>query len=360
MEDPCFIFSSDKLELKSEGENFFVEGYISTSDLDLVNDIVTKACLLDMAEQMKTRTIKFDVEHESFRGKSQLETEINKTLIPVAKVDDFIIDKKGLKVRSVLNKHSNRFEEVKGSIEDGFLDAFSIAFVPVSASIQEKNGEKVRMLEKINLLNVAYTGNPINTSSTMTNVFMKSLDFLEEKAKPKKPKPQPDPHKEDEEEEEEEDEKGDKKKKKVGPGGHKPDRTGPHGAGAGPGEGQADGSGKEVKYNHLSDTKTKLQEVKKMTEDNKTEEEEESEEVETGKEEAEGKDDEKKEDAEEKEESEENAEVKSLGETVAKLQEEVADLKAQIKVPLKKSIPTTEDKSNDFEDKTISPLDLIA
>jgi hypothetical protein len=67
MEEAHFIFTSDNLELKSEGENFFVEGYISTSDLELENDIVTKACLLDMAEQMKERNIKFDVEHESFR-----------------------------------------------------------------------------------------------------------------------------------------------------------------------------------------------------------------------------------------------------------------------------------------------------
>ena len=118
MEQPSFIFSSENLELKSEGKDFFVEGYISTSDLDQVNDIVTKACLLDMAEQMKTRNIKFDVEHESFRGKSNLDREINKTKIPVAKTEDFLMDKKGIKVRAVLNNHSSRFDEVKGSIED--------------------------------------------------------------------------------------------------------------------------------------------------------------------------------------------------------------------------------------------------
>jgi len=214
MEKPCFIFSSGKIELKSEGENFFVEGYISTSDLDLVNDIVTKACMMDMAEQMRNRTIKFDVEHEAFRGKSELEKEINKTLIPIAKVEDFIIDKKGLKVRSVLNRHSTRFEEVKGSIENGFLDAFSIAFIPVSSEYVMKDGKEVRMIDKISLLNVAYTGNPINTNASIEKVFMKSLEFLEEKDKIKKPKPQPDPHKEDEEDDEEDEEGKPKKKKK--------------------------------------------------------------------------------------------------------------------------------------------------
>jgi len=180
MEQPSFIFTSDRLELKNEGENFFVEGYISTSDLDQVNDIVTKACLLDMAEQMKSRTIKFDVEHESFRGKSNLDMEINKTKIPVAKTDDFLMDKKGIKVRAMLNPFSPRFEEVKGSIDGGFLDAFSIAYVPVKSVIEERNGLKVRLLDKINLLNVAFTGNPVNTEARMTNVFAKSLEFLEE------------------------------------------------------------------------------------------------------------------------------------------------------------------------------------
>ena len=94
MENPNFIFSSGPIELKEEGENFFVEGFISTSDLDLVNDIVTKDCIIDMADQMKERTVKLDVEHESFRGNTDLEREINKTIIPVAKIDDFLVDKK--------------------------------------------------------------------------------------------------------------------------------------------------------------------------------------------------------------------------------------------------------------------------
>ena len=180
MEQPSFIFSSDSLELKSEGENFFVEGYISTSDQDLVNDIVTKNCLLDMAEQMKQRVIKFDVEHESFRGKSNLDMEVNKTIIPVAKIDDFLMDKKGLKVRAMLNPFATRFEEVKGSIQGGFLDAFSIAYIPEKSVMQAKGGQEVRMLDKIRLLNVAFTGNPVNTEARMTNVFAKSLEFLEE------------------------------------------------------------------------------------------------------------------------------------------------------------------------------------
>ena len=347
MDQPSFIFSSDKLELKSENENFYVEGYISTSDLDLVNDVVTKGCLLDMAEQMKNKTIKFDVEHESFRGKSNLDREVNKTKIPVAKTDDFLMDKKGIKVRAMLNRHSSRFNEVKGSIEDGFLDAFSIAYVPVKSVDEIREGKTIRRLDKINLLNVAFTGNPVNTEAKMTNVFLKSLEFLE----------------------------------KGGPGGHEPDETGPHGRGNGPGNGNADGSGvdeeeedeeEEKKKDTKDDThksdKLNLKEVKNMNLEEKdeiVESEEESSEVEEETEaEAEVKDEESVEESEPEAEAEvevvEDAEVKAMKVELTALKSEFAELKARMMKPVKKSKLDLKDKSEDFEEKSQSPLDLIA
>ena len=77
MEEMEFRFSSGPIELKEEGKNFYVEGYISTSDLDLVNDIVTKNCIVDMGEQMRERVLKLDVEHESFKGDMLHEAQLN-------------------------------------------------------------------------------------------------------------------------------------------------------------------------------------------------------------------------------------------------------------------------------------------
>jgi hypothetical protein len=305
MEEAHFIFTSDPLELKSEGENFFVEGYISTSDLDLVNDIVTKACLLDMAEQMKSRNIKFDVEHESFRGNSNLEREANKTIIPAAKMDDFLMDKKGIKVRAKLNNHSARFNEVKGSIQDGFLDAFSIAYIPIKSTIEERKGEKVRLLDKIHLLNIAFTGNPVNTAAKMTNVFAKSLEFLKE----------------------------------------------------------------QEDHNHVGDNLIKLQEVKNMSGEEIKEKVDEVKEVTATEPKAkegpmmdEETDEEKKKRLQKEKESEkkdeELAEVKSRLEQTEK---ELAEVKALLKKPVLKSKVEQKDKSDNFEEKkSLNPLDLIA
>lgn len=332
MEEAHFIFTSEPIELKAEGEDFFVEGYISTSDIDLVNDIVTKGCIQDMADQMRQRTIKFDVEHESFRGKSNLEIETNKTIIPAAKVDDFLIDKKGLKVRAKLNKHSQRFDEVKGSIQDGFLDAFSIAYVPMKSTMVTKGGQQVRMLDKINLLNVAFTGNPVNTEAKMTNVFAKSLDFLkeqEEKSASSRTQARNEAlHEEDQENKLEETDEEKKKKEEEAK------------------------KKKEESKNHIHESdKIKLQEViHKMSEENgKVEEKSEA----TA---------EQKATIPEKVVDEKNNELMEVKSELATVKSEIAEIKAMLKKPMLKSKVEQQDKSDNFVEKKSSqnPLDLIA
>ncbi len=352
MESPSFIFSSGPIEVKSDGENIFVEGYVATDDLDLVNDIVTKGCMLDMAEQMAHRTIKLDFEHESMRGDNDLDRQLNKTINPVAKIEDFSMDKKGLKIKAKLNQHTPRFNEIKNSIEEGFLDAFSIAYIPTETKDEFRNGQEIRLLDKVNLLNIAFTGTAINPQATIEKVFMKSLDYL--KAKPKKPKPQPDPHKEPDEDEDDEEEgktgEHSKKKKKK----------------------------EEDKNNNHENDIIKLQEVKdNMTEDEekkKSEEEaaekEKVEAEEKAKAEAKAEDEAKvakeaeEKEAADKETAEKDAadkeEVKALKEKIEAQGKEIEEIKSVIVKPIKKSMQSTEDKSANFEDKANYPLDLIA
>jgi len=366
MEDPNFIFSSGPIELKEEGNDFFVEGYISTSDLDLVNDIVTKDCIMDMAEQMKARTIKLDVEHESFRGKSGVELEINKTIIPAAKIDDFLVDKKGLKIRAMLNRHVQRFNEVKNSIKDGFLDAFSIAFIPTKARVEERAGQEVRLLDKINLLNVAFTGNPVNTYSTMTNVFAKSLEFLKEQETESKRKHSAKWHRLVD------------KLKKIGKV-RSPEAVAT----------EVLGEESYKSYDHDSD-KIKLKEVKKMSEEDNKEETQEAEEAEKTEEPSESESEEKakkkpadeeEEDEEKKKkvskkdeeesESEESEPEKSEEESkeseteekseIETLKKDMMEVKSVLKKPMLKSRVEQKDKSENFvEEKALNPLDVIA
>lgn len=175
IEQKSYFFHS---EIKSINEDDEVIGYISTGDPDYYNDIVSKECLDDMFSQMNDKTLKIDVEHESFRGKDKLEKELNKTLNPIAKVVDKFRDTKGILVKTILNKAHRRYQEIKDSIRNGFLDAFSIAYIPLKIRKEIREGKEYRILEKVLLLNATFTGMPVNSNASFTEVALKSIqDF---------------------------------------------------------------------------------------------------------------------------------------------------------------------------------------
>lgn len=172
------------VEIKGE-EHLFVEGDISTNDIDLVNDIMTVNCQKSMQKQILERTMKLDLEHEAFRGETAEEKEINKTRIPAGKLVDAVVkdlgnDRYSTRVKGEINRHNPRYKEIKGNLLEGYLDAFSVAFLPTDISYEKKDGKAIRMLNDVRLLNIALTGNPCNTKAQLVDVFMKSMDAVEE------------------------------------------------------------------------------------------------------------------------------------------------------------------------------------
>ena len=172
------------VNLKGE-EHLFVEGDISTTDIDLVNDIMTKECQESIQRQMLERTFKLDLEHEAFRGESHEEKEIAKTKIPAGKIIDSTVRDLGenrysTSVKGEINRHHPNYKSIKGNLTEGYLDAFSVAFLATDVTYDVKDGERVRMLNDVKLLNVALTGNPCNTKAQLSDIFMKSMDAVEE------------------------------------------------------------------------------------------------------------------------------------------------------------------------------------
>jgi len=197
METPQFRFSMplryEVIEEKGE-EKIILFGNISTNDMDLVNDIVTKNCLESMKSQMLERNMKLDIEHEAFRGMGVEEKEINKTKIPAGRFIDAAIESLGgnrwaLAAKSMLNRFNPRYMEIKGNVTDRMLDAYSIAFIATKVRHENINGKDVRFLDDVKLLNVALTGNPINTQAINREVFLKSIESLEDYEQEKKANP---------------------------------------------------------------------------------------------------------------------------------------------------------------------------
>lgn len=172
-----FTFYTDTvswgIETKSNGERVpYVQGYVSTPEMDIYNDIVTQECLDDMLLQIKSGNIKLDVEHEAWRKSPKI--------LPAGKIVEAKRDSKGIWIKAMINRYSPNFKSIWGSIKDGFLDAFSIAYKAVKAEEEIVNGVKARILKKIELLNVALTGNPVNPECRMQAVFMKSVQAMGE------------------------------------------------------------------------------------------------------------------------------------------------------------------------------------
>jgi len=168
-------FRAYSIEIKGE-KQYFVEGYISTYDKDKYDDIVTKQGMMDVHDQADT--LKADLEHEAYKpdGNGYSQVGSRDALIPVAKVVEKRMDDLGVWVRAKLNPHIDGFKKLWGSIKDGFIDAFSIAFLEPPAGDYEIRGDGARLLNKINLLNVALTGNPVNENCKITRVVAKSRD----------------------------------------------------------------------------------------------------------------------------------------------------------------------------------------
>lgn len=168
-------------EIKSvDLDNDMVNGYVATGDPDTRKDIISPECMMDIADQFRNKDIKVDYSHEAVRGKTEFDASLNSTITPVASFDNNpVVDAKGVKLKSYLNRHSPKYTEIKGSIKDGHINAYSIAYFPRKWSYEYRNGERHRRLEKVDIFNVAYTGNPINKESLFTDIMLNSLDEVE-------------------------------------------------------------------------------------------------------------------------------------------------------------------------------------
>jgi len=93
----------------------------------------------------------------------------------VAKIVEAKVDDRGLWVKCMLNKNSPKYKALWGSIKDGFINAFSIAFQPLRTVEKSIGDVTVRLIEELKLLNVAFTGAPVNKGATMTEFGMKSV-----------------------------------------------------------------------------------------------------------------------------------------------------------------------------------------
>jgi hypothetical protein len=150
---------------------YYVEGYASTIDQDKAGEIISISAQEDIYNQLVGESITLDLEHELWYDDSgQIMPRPSNDKIPIAKVVDARIDSRGVWIKAELNQNLSKFSEVWGSIKDGFLKAFSVAFYPV-----KKAGN---IIQKLNLVNITLTGSPVNPNATFSATLKSASAYL--------------------------------------------------------------------------------------------------------------------------------------------------------------------------------------
>ena len=317
-------------EEKSNGD-LVISLDISTTEPDLIHDVVTLNFLKSMQRQILNRNMKLDIEHEAFKGINTEEKEISKTKIPAGRMMEPTIHEykntsgethHRLNIKGLINKFRKDYKDIRGNILEKFLDAGSIAFIPTQKREETKDGIEYRYLDDGIILNTALTGNPMNTTAQMREIISKSIDSIEEYQKAKEETP----------------------------------------------EIMEQLSVKSHSNSKERDT-TKSQEVKNMSEEDEKKQklkEVESEEVEekpVESEEPEKSEEPESEEVEEKSEEPEKSEddESEKDEEIKSLKVEIAEMKQKLSKVVRKEQPAKEDKSANFvSDKSLNPLDMIA
>ncbi len=164
-----YSFNTDRLTFSPDTKSGkpTITGYISVPEIDLYNDLITPQALKSMLTQILAKTITLDYEHEAWRD--------DNTILPVGKIVEAKVDDRGLWVKAELNTHSPKYKALWGSIKDGFITAFSIAFKPLKVITKTIGDVSVKLIEDLKLLNVALTGSPVNQGAVLTGHSMKSV-----------------------------------------------------------------------------------------------------------------------------------------------------------------------------------------
>lgn len=171
-----FIYS-DKFEFKSEGpdgnKDYFVKFYLSTSMPDKVNDIVTKHCQIDMCQQVKASR---DIHAITLKGNDDHEQILyDRNLLSRAMIVDADVDDAGLYAVAKMNKYHPEFENYWGSISEKFIDAVSMEYIPEVWTTEIHEGKSYRVLDKVKLCGMAFTGRPVNEDCNIIDFCIKSL-----------------------------------------------------------------------------------------------------------------------------------------------------------------------------------------
>lgn len=167
---------SQFLPLALESKDSGFRAILSSSALDLGDDMVSNACIEDAISQVRNSaaTFKGSYLHDAIIQK-------NPNLPPLSKMDVAQHASGALmEMIGTWNEAHPEWSKIKPMIDNGMLDGISIEYIPEKFSRMEKDGKVIRILEKIKLLGYGHVPRPMNMDAAIREVFQKSFDQFKE------------------------------------------------------------------------------------------------------------------------------------------------------------------------------------
>jgi HK97 family phage prohead protease len=173
----AFRFSVDIIKASGDlNQDFFVDGYASTSALDRQGDIIVEQALKDAADALvSTNSTVF------FGHTYDLQNS-------VGRIVEAIVDTKGLKVKIFV---STCAQELRTKLKEGVISKFSIGgrvisnrTIPRQEAISqglmtpECPFDEINLIEKMELFEVSFVGVPANAEAQVVDTFAKSMQKL--------------------------------------------------------------------------------------------------------------------------------------------------------------------------------------
>lgn len=143
------IIKSEHDEDDKKNDDFFIEGFASTENIDRVNEVVLASAFKKSLKQFMKNPVLllhhgFDVEGRSPVGKI---------------VEAEIIEGKGLKIKAFISKTE---EKLRTKIEEGLFKAFSFGFRILDSVADKVRGINISKITNLELLEISVVSIPAN------------------------------------------------------------------------------------------------------------------------------------------------------------------------------------------------------
>ena len=170
-ESKSYLFS-DSISLKSDGKKWYLEGAVAAGNRDLVNDVVELSALQQLVNDWNNFPKALGYWHtEIVNGKPEL------VPIGTSVAGTWKIENGKAKGQFLLNDNLSIWDELRGSIDDGHLNALSIEHKPIDFYFVETPEGTERHITKWDTIGAGLTGRPINTDCLISDFYAKSLTF---------------------------------------------------------------------------------------------------------------------------------------------------------------------------------------